>query len=278
MAKVDLRDKVCVVTGSSRNLGRAMALGLADAGARVVLASPETELLAKVAAEIKSKHGKGRALPVTMDITVKADCERLLSECLDHFGGLHVLVNNARRSSRGPGLPAEGNKLPFWKTDQAIWQDTVRVAVNGTFLISHVVAPQMIKQGWGRIVIITTSLRTMQTRNNSPYGVTKSALEAAKMIWAQDLEGTGVTVNSLIPGGSCDVDPSRYYAPGRKLLPATVMNATLVWLASDLSDGNTGGRYVGKLWDESLKPEEAAKRALEAPVLRTPPERARAEA
>jgi 3-oxoacyl-[acyl-carrier protein] reductase len=111
----------------------------------------------------------------------------------------------------------------------------------------------------------------MQRGHNSPYGVTKAALEAATMIWAQDLEGTGVTVNSLIPGGSCDSDPDRPPPKGgRKLLPVDIMNPLVVWLASDLSDGKTGGRYVGKLWDASLPPSEAAERAREAPVLREP--------
>jgi 3-oxoacyl-[acyl-carrier protein] reductase len=268
--QVRLDDKVAVVTGSSRNLGRAMALGLADAGASVVLASPETDLLAKVAAEIEERHGAGRALPVTVDITSEADCQRLLSEVVDRFGILHVLLNCARRSSRGPGLPETGNKLKFWESDPAIWQDTVWVAVNGTFVISRTLVPQMIAQGWGRIINITTSLGTMQRRYNSPYGVTKAALEAASMIWAQDLDGTGVTVNTLIPGGSCDVDPSRKYPPEKRLLPETVMNAAAVWLASDLSDGKTCGRYVGKLWNADLPPDEAAAAALEPPVLRAP--------
>lgn len=89
------------------------------------------------------------------------------------------------------------------------------------------------------------------------------------MIWAQDLTGTGVTVNSLIPGGACDSDPDRL--PGRdtsKLLPVDVMNPLVVWLASDLSDGKSGGRYVGKLWHASLPPNAAADRCLEEPVLR----------
>ena len=270
MTEVRLDDKVVVVTGSSQNLGRVMALGLADAGATLVLVSLDTDLLAKVSAEIEDRHGKGRALPVTADITSSADCERLLSTVVERFGALHVLVNCARRSSRGPGLPAEGNKLRFWESNATIWQETIRVAVNGTFLISRTLVPQMISQGWGRIITVTTSLGTMQRRFNSPYGVTKAALEAASMIWSQDLEGTGVTVNTLIPGGSCNVDPSRVYPKGKKLLPATVMNSAVIWLASDQSDGKTGGRYVGKLWNDALPSNVAAVGALEPPVLRAP--------
>ena len=266
---IDLADRVVVVTGASRGLGHAMAMGLAQAGARLVLASPEGPLLDEAAAEIAAKHGKGRALAVPTDITKKADCERLLGATLKTFGAFHVLLNNARRPHRGPGLPAEGNSLAFWESDPAIWMETVTVNVSGTFLISHVMAPHLIAQKWGRIINLTTSLDTMQRGHNSPYGVTKAALEAATMIWAQDLSGTGVTVNSLIPGGSCDSDPTRPPPKaGRKLLPVDIMNPLAVWLASDLSDGKTGGRYVGKLWDAGLPPNDAAERAREAPVLR----------
>jgi NAD(P)-dependent dehydrogenase (short-subunit alcohol dehydrogenase family) len=266
---IDLQNRVAVVTGASRGLGRAMAIALAEANARVVLASPESEGLRSAAAEIAARVGGDRVLAVPMSIAVKDDCLRLIGETLAHFGELDVLINNARRPHRGPGLPPSGNALPFWESDPEIWQETVQVNVNGTFLLSHLVAPQLIRQGWGRIVNLTTSLDTMQRRRNSPYGVTKAALEAATMIWAQDLAGTGVTVNSLIPGGACDSDPDRPAGRGHsKLLPVEVMNPLAVWLASDLSDGKTGGRYVGKLWDAALSPNDAAAGCLEAPVLR----------
>jgi 3-oxoacyl-[acyl-carrier protein] reductase len=113
----------------------------------------------------------------------------------------------------------------------------------------------------------------MQRRNNSPYGVTKAAIEAETLIWAQELAGTGVTVNSLIPGGAADTgfvhESSRkeLAAMGRSLLPPSVMVAPILWLASRLSDGVTGTRFVGKLWDDALPPNEAAQKAREAPVL-----------
>ena len=113
----------------------------------------------------------------------------------------------------------------------------------------------------------------MQRRHYSPYGVTKTAIEAETMIWAQDLAGTGVTVNSLIPGGACETGRIRDRAPSRPgtvLLPVNVMVPAVVWLASDLSDGHTGERYVGKLWDDRLAPAEAAEKAREPSVLRAP--------
>ncbi len=102
--------------------------------------------------------------------------------------------------------------------------------------------------------------------------MSKAAIEAETIIWAKDLEGTGVTVNSLLPGGSVDTGEGQAVrADGRKLLPVDIMNPLIIWLASDLSDGKTGGRYVGKNWDPSLPPNEAAEKAREAPVLRSPP-------
>ena len=160
-----------------------------------------------------------------------------------------------------------------------MWREIILTNVNGTFLMARSAAPVMVAAGWGRIVNVTTSLATMQRRHNSPYGVSKAAIEAETLIWAKDLEGTGVTVNSLIPGGAADTEfvhmasRKELAAIGRALLPPSVMVAPIVWLASALSDGVTGARFVGKLWDANLPPGEAAAKAREASVLLpVPPE------
>ncbi len=261
-----LTGKVILVTGGSSGLGRSMAMAFADAGAQVVLASPDHQLLEAAAMEIEARHGKNRVLATPTDITVRNDCERVLAETLRTFGSLNVLVNNARRPQRGPGLPPDGNTLPFWKSNPDIWQETVHVNVNGTFQLSHVVTPHLIQQGWGRIINISTSIETIYRRNNSPYGVSKAAIDAASLIWAQDLAGTGVTVNVLVPGGRVDTDPNREASPTS--LPLEIMNPAAIWLASSLSNGVTGARFVGKAWDPTLPQEEAAARARELPVFR----------
>jgi 3-oxoacyl-[acyl-carrier protein] reductase len=145
--------------------------------------------------------------------------------------------------------------------------------------MARTAAPVLVKAGWGRIVNVTTSLPTMQRRQNSPYGVSKAAIEAETLIWSKDLDGTGVTVNSLIPGGAADTEfvhmasRKELAAIGRALLPPSVMVAPIVWLASPLSNGVTGARFVGKLWDESLPPNDAAAKAREPSVLLpVPPE------
>ncbi len=265
MSKIRLNDRVVIMTGGSQGLGRAMALALADADARLVLASPDAERLGKVANEIGQLAGQGRALRVVADITKRDDCKKVLEQSLATFGTVQVLVNNARHIIRG--YP----KVPFWEVDPEFWQKSIHVNVNGTFLISHAITPHLVAQGWGRIVNISTSLGTLQRVKNSHYGVSKAAIEAETIIWAKDLEGTGVTVNSLLPGGRVDTGEGQAAREdGRKLLPVDIMNPLIIWLASDLSDGETGGRYVGKNWDHSLPPNEAAEKAREAPVLRAP--------
>ena len=269
MTDIDLDGTVVAMTGASVGLGKSMSLALARAGARIVLAAPEQDLLEVVASEIEATVGPGRALPVKTDITVRAECDGMLAESIRHFGKLQVLVNNARRPVRGPGLPPAGNFLPFWESNPDIWQESVQVNVNGTFLVSHVVTPHLIGNGWGRIVNINTSLNGLVQSRNSPYGVTKAALESATLIFAADLAGTGVTVNTLLPGGPCETDPNRPPDPKLKLLPVDVMDSAIVWLASKRSDGKTGGRYIGRLWNDRLPPDEAAASAFTPPVFRS---------
>lgn len=273
MANSDLNSRIAIVTGGGRGLGRAMAQGLARAGATVVIADMDGAAARETALAIGTAGGRAQA--VTCDITARDDCERAAAAA-EALGGLHILVNNAGLGPSHVELAPNSKSLKFWEADAAVWQRVIAVNVNGTFLMSRTAAPLMIAAGWGRIVNITTSLDTMQRRENSPYGVSKTAIEAETLIWAQDLLGSGVTVNSLIPGGAADtgfLSPrmrAAMLARDRKLIDPRVMAAPLLWLVSTAADHITGQRYVAKLWDESLPPAEAAERAREAPVLRAP--------
>jgi 3-oxoacyl-[acyl-carrier protein] reductase len=244
-----------------------MAGALAQAGASVAF----TDINGKLVEEAAGEVADGGAIGVAADINRLADCEQLVSECRTRLGGVHILVNAARRPHRGAGLPPQGNSLAFYESDPRIWQETVQTNVVGTFFLTRTVTPHLMAQKWGRIINITTSSSGMSGARGSPYGLTKAALEAATLIWAADLQGTGVTVNSLLPGGSCANDTGKVTRSGKPLLPMDIMNAALLWLASDLSDGASGNRYVGKLWDPKLPPDEAAARAMEPPVLERRP-------
>jgi NAD(P)-dependent dehydrogenase (short-subunit alcohol dehydrogenase family) len=276
-ADIRLDGTVAIVTGAARGLGRAMATGLVRAGADVVFADIDAAALVDATAAAGQPNG-GRALGIRCDITSRTGCEQLVGETLNRFGALHVLVNNAAKGQVHLERSPNTRSLKFWESDPDIWQDVIVTNINGTFLMARAAVPAMLHAsrpggGFGRIINITTSLPTMQRRNNSPYGVTKAAIEAETLIWSQELKDTGVTVNSLIPGGAADTDfvheSSRkdLAAMGRTLLPPSVMVPPVLWLASRASDGVTGARFVGKLWDDTLPPDDAAAKAREPSVL-----------
>jgi hypothetical protein len=150
-------------------------------------------------------------------------------------------------SRRPPGICRFGPSIRFCTARR--WRSTSPAP----FSCRDTVAPYFIERGYGKIINLTTSLRNFYSVGQSPYGVTKAAIDSSTYIWARDLEGKGVTVNALLPGGACDNgDVNRPPEPGRKLLPADIMNPLLVWMCSARSDGATGTRFVGALWDNSL--------------------------
>ena len=276
MADISLEGRVALVTGAARGLGRTMAFALCRAGANVVFLDIDGEGADLAAREAAGQPDAGRAMGISCDIRDLGQCRAAIARTREAFGGLHILVNNAALGPTHVERAAHTRSSLFHEADPEAWGDVIDVNVKGTFFITHAAAPALLAAGWGRIINITTSLSTMQRGANSPYGVTKAAIEAETLIWAQDLGNTRVTVNSLIPGGAADTDfvsargRAAIAQSGRKLLAPEVMIAPLLWLCSAEADAVTGARYVGKLWDQSLAPADAARRALEPPVLRTP--------
>ena len=128
--------------------------------------------------------------------------------------------------------------------------------------LTNAVVPEMTRQGWGRIVNVTTSLGTMLNAGNPTYGPSKAALEALSAIMAKDLEGTGFTVNVLVPGGATSMPMISDEAgfDRAQLIQPEVMAATLVWLVSDAAGKVTGRRFLDVHWAPSLPPEQAAER------------------
>jgi 3-oxoacyl-[acyl-carrier protein] reductase len=272
MAKIDLTGKVAIVTGASRGMGREMADAIIEAGGKAGLLSPDVAELKKTVAEINAARGEGSALALPYDISDYAQCELARDETIRDLGGLHIVVNNAALGQLNViGADAKDTSINFWETDPARWAQVIKVNVVGTYNMCRAVTPHLLKQSWGRLVNVTTSLGTIQRKGNAPYGPSKGAIEAETLIFAEELEGTGVTSNSLIPGGAAATAfVPKNYLTDRKLVDPAVMRDPIVWLSSDLSDGHTGGRYLGTLWEASLEPSAAAKGALEPPVYRTP--------
>src|SRR5580692_6949693 len=267
-----LSGKTAIVTGAGRGLGRSMALGLARAGANVVLtAARNRREIDQVAEEAAKNPTAGAVRQLLADVASEEDCQRVVSETVREFGSVHILVNNAGRGMRFVSEKFFDTPTKFWETDPAVWKMIIDTNVNGPFLMSREAAPHMIKQRWGRIVNISMNHETMRRAGFSPYGPSKAALESETIIWARDLARTGVTVNSLLPGGATDTGMvPRDIAP-RHLLDPSIMVPPLLWIASESANGVSGERFVANLWDSSLPPEQAAEKARSGAGWMVPP-------
>jgi NAD(P)-dependent dehydrogenase (short-subunit alcohol dehydrogenase family) len=268
---LSLKDRVVVVTGGTRGLGKEMAMALLAAGARVAITGSEiTPAMDATLAEGRELAGEDRMFAVVADVTDPGDCRRATDQILDVFGAVHVLVNNAGRGMRLISETFNTQPTRFWEADPIAWRKIIDTNVNGPFNMAYAITPHMLAQGFGKIINVSTSDVTMVRKGYAPYGPSKAALEAASRVWAQDLAGTGVTVNVYLPGGAADTDllptgPDKKGADGKLLSPA-IMRRGILWLCSDASNGHNGERYTARLWDEALQADEAAAGARSAAV------------
>jgi 3-oxoacyl-[acyl-carrier protein] reductase len=252
-----MEDHVIIVTGGGGGLGGTMTRGLLAAGRRIAA-------IDIAAAGLEAIPKTEQLFTLTADIRDPAECARVVTAVEKHFGAVHGLINNA---ALGPWYTPEGKSPKFYELPSERWQRTIDTNVNGTFLMTHAVAPRLVAGGWGRIVNVTTSLGTMTMGGMAPYGPSKAAIEAVTAVMATDLQGTGVTANVLVPGGAADTPMvPQFAAPDRsKLISPQVMVAPIVWLTSRAADGITARRFIGIHWKPDAPVEENL-RVAGAPV------------
>ena len=250
--------RVAIVTGAARGLGRAMALGLLDAGASVVAVGTDEVALEDLRKAAGAQAAQRLAIEQS-DITREGSARDIVSSAVARFGRLDVLVSNAgiNLDTVTPGKNAPAHS---WELEPAIFRRLFEVNAIAPFLMARAAIPEMQKRNWGRIVGVTTSLDTMWRNIMIPYGSTKAAHECYVAALAEELEGSGITVNVLVPGGPANTRMSEKWW-GEKvalLIKPDVMVAPLLWLATAEADGVSGRRFIAARWDKSLPGLKAA--------------------
>lgn len=182
-----LKDKVAIVTGSARGLGAATAKRLAEEGARVVVTDIRGDEAEATAAALRAEGHDARC--VVSDVTKHADVEKLIEEAVAAFGTVHVLVNNA-------GFPRDKYLVKMTEED---WDVVMAVILKGAFLATRAVMPHMIRQGWGRIINIS-SRAYMGNPTQANYSAAKAGLIGMTKALAIEEGRYGITANCVAPG------------------------------------------------------------------------------
>ena len=240
----DLAGKVAIVTGGSKGLGKAMALGLADAGADVVVVSRTLKDLEVVAKEIE---GKGRkSLPVPADVSKNTDIERMVKATIEKFGKIDILVNNT-------GISGDKSVL---KMEEEYWDHVMAVNMKGPFLCSKAAGAEMVKRKSGKIINISSVTFSLAIANMTSYCASKAGViqftRALALEWAKH----NIQVNAICPGYFRTPMNEEFFATeaGKKIIEQTLplkrlgepeeIVGAVIFLASDASNFITGATLV----------------------------------
>ena len=186
---MQLKGRTALVTGASRGIGRAIAVALADEGADVAVNYVSSEGLAKEVVEQIQKRGR-RAILAQADVADYPDTYRMAQEILKEFGHLDILINNAGVNS----------DKTFVKMDHASWRKVLAINLDGVFNCTKVFIEPMIKQGWGRVVNITSVIGQIGNFGQANYAASKAGVAALTKSLAKELASKGITINAVAPG------------------------------------------------------------------------------
>ena len=184
-----LKGRTALVTGGSRGIGRAVAIALADEGADVAINYVSSERAARDVAEHIKKMGR-RAMLAQADVSDYPDTFRMAQDVVREFGHLDILVNNA-------GINSDKT---FTKMDHTSWRKVLGTNLDGVFNCTKVFVDQMLTQGYGRVVNMTSVIGQIGNFGQANYAASKAGVAAFTKSLAKELAGKGVTVNAVAPG------------------------------------------------------------------------------
>jgi NAD(P)-dependent dehydrogenase (short-subunit alcohol dehydrogenase family) len=240
-----LEGKVAIVTGGNAGIGEALAKRFADEGAAVVITGRRQSELDRVMSGIR--HNRGKGLSVAGSVTDEVHVQNVAQRALDSFGRIDILINNA-------GVGEFGKRLH--ETDDAMWATTLDVNLTGVFRMTRAVIPQMLKQGRGAIVNISSVASLVGIPGSSAYSASKGGVDAFTRAIAIDYAKDGIRCNVVNPGlidtpmaAPLMANPDMlqpilsHYALQRPGTPEEVANMVL-YLASDEAGWVTGGTFT----------------------------------
>jgi NAD(P)-dependent dehydrogenase (short-subunit alcohol dehydrogenase family) len=188
MNERNLRDKVAIVTGASKGLGKAIALALGRAGANVALVSRNGEMLKSVGEEVV--HAGGQARVFVADVSDEMQVRQIESDVLQSFGAVHILVNNA-------GINLRKNLVDFTLEE---WRTVLDSNLTSVFLMCRSMVPHIKGRGYGRIINLSSIMGHVSIAGRSAYSASKTALLGLTRALALELAAEGITVNCISPG------------------------------------------------------------------------------
>ncbi|MBU1053686.1 MAG: SDR family oxidoreductase [Proteobacteria bacterium] len=197
-----LKDKVAIITGGSAGIGKAIALGMANEGANIVITARNEERLKTAEQDIKAVGVE--VLALKSDVSVISDIKGMIDKTIKKFGKIDILVNNAAIS---------GSSVPFLEKDEETFDSVVAINQKGFFFCTQLVAREMVKKKYGKIIGICSAQARVGIPLNSDYSGTKGAMLAMTRVMAAELSPMGINVNAIACGLTTDtklISESKY--------------------------------------------------------------------